>query len=63
MGPGEMETPLLRDAHSLSCALGVRAKQRHHRNLGQTCLQFLEDLLEKQGDWLTVGEEHWRQNS
>lgn len=33
----------------ISCALGPRAKQRLHRNLGQTCLWFLEDLLGKQG--------------
>ena len=39
---------LLQDPHKGT--LGPRAKQRLHRNLGQTCLQFLEDLLGKQGD-------------
>ena len=52
-GLGEMETPLLKGTHRLSCALGPRVKQRLHRNLGQTCLQFLENLLGKQG--VTVG--------
>ena len=46
---GEMESPFLKDSHRLSSAWGPRAKQRHHRNLGQTCLRFLEDLLGKQG--------------
>ena len=32
-----------------SYALGPRAQQRLHRNLDQTRLQFLEDLLGKQG--------------
>ena len=49
MGLGETETPLLKDAHSFSCALCHQAKERLHRNLGQTCLWFLEDLLGKQG--------------
>ena len=48
-GLGEMETPLLKGTHRISCALGPRAKQRLYRNLGQTCLWFLEDVLEKQG--------------
>ena len=47
-----MKTPLFKGAHRLSCALGPRVKQRLHRNLGQTCLQFLEDLLGKQ--WVTM---------
>ena len=29
--------------HRLLCALDPRAKQRLHRNLGQTCMLFLED--------------------
>ena len=45
----EMETPLLKGPHRVLCALGPRAKQRLHRNLGQTCLLFLEDPMEKQG--------------
>ena len=49
MGLGEMETPFLKGAYRLSCALSPRAKQSLHRNLGQTRLQFLEDLLGKQG--------------
>ena len=48
MGLGEMETPFLKGAHRLSRALGPRAKQGLHRNLGQTRLQFLGDLLGKQ---------------
>ena len=36
MGLGEMETPFLKRAHMFSCAQGPRAKQRLHRNLGQT---------------------------
>ena len=36
MGLGEMETPFLKGAHRLSHALGPRAKQSLHRNLGQT---------------------------
>ena len=48
MGLGET-TPLLKGTHSLSRALRLRAEQRLHRNLGQTCLWFLEDLLGKQG--------------
>ena len=34
MGLGEMETPLLKCTYKLSCALGPRAKQRLHKNLG-----------------------------
>ena len=49
MGLGEMKTRLLRGMHRVSYALGPRAKQRIHRNLGQTCLQSLEDHLGKQG--------------
>ena len=41
--------PFLKGAHRLSCVLGPRAKQRLHRYLGQTRLQFLENLLGKQG--------------
>ena len=36
MGLGEIETPFLKGAHRLSRALGPRAKQRLHGNLGQT---------------------------
>ena len=49
MGLGETESLLLKSAYRLSCAQGPGAKQRLHRNLGQTCLRFLEDLLGKQG--------------
>ena len=48
-GLGETETLLLKGAHRLSCVLGPRAKQRLHRNLSQIWMQFLEDLLGKQG--------------
>lgn len=63
-GLGEIETPFLKGAHRLSRVLGPRAKQSLHRNLGQTWLQFSEDLLGKQG-WmcLVVGEGHWKLNS
>ena len=44
---GKMETPLLKGSHRVSCAVGPRAKQRLHRNWGQTFLQFLEELLGK----------------
>ena len=57
-GLGEMETPLLKVVYRLSCALGLREKQRLHRTLGQTCLWFLEDLLGKQG--VTVACCGWR---
>ena len=61
---GETGTPFLKGAHRLSRALSPRAKQRLHRNLGQTCLWMLEDLLGNLGQlWLVVGEEHWRQRS
>ena len=40
------------------CALGPRAEQGLHRNLGQTCLQGLKDLLGK-GGWLP---RLWQQN-
>ena len=42
------DSPFLKGTHRISCALGPRAKQRLHRKLGQTKLQFLEDLLGKQ---------------
>ena len=48
-GLGKMETLLLKGTQRLSCALGPRAKQRCHNNLGQAYLWFLEDLLGKQG--------------
>ena len=48
-GIEEIGTPLLKGAHRVSCALDPRAKQRIHKNLGQTYLQILEDLLGKQG--------------
>ncbi len=64
MGLGEMETPFLKGTPRLSHALGPRAKQSLYSNLGQTWLQFLEDLLGKQGwMWLIVGEGHWKQSS
>ena len=44
------ETPFLKGTCRLSCALHPRAKQRFHRNLGEACLLFLEDLLGTQGD-------------
>ena len=44
-----MEIPLLEGAHRIQCALGPRAKQRLHKNLGQTYLWVLEGLLVKQG--------------
>ena len=44
-GLGETETPLLKGAYRFSCTLGPRTKQRLHKNLGQTYLQILEDLL------------------
>ena len=56
-------TPLLKGEYKISCALGPRAKQRLHRNLGQTWLQVLENLLGKWSHWLTLGEGHWRQSS
>ena len=43
------QTPFLKGTHKLSCALDPRTKQRLHRNLDQTWLQFLEDLLGKYG--------------
>ena len=46
---GGIRTPLLKGTHRLSCALGPSTKQKLHRNLGETCLKFLEDLLRKQG--------------
>ena len=50
MGEQEKETSLLKGTYRSSCALGSRAKERLHRNLGQTCLRFLEDLLRKRDD-------------
>ena len=47
-GLEETETPLLEGAHRLSCALGPRANQVLHKNLGQTYLRVLEGLLGKQ---------------
>jgi len=47
-GLGEMETPFLKGAHGLSCALDPRAEHVLHRNLGQTRLQFLEDIVGKE---------------
>ena len=32
----EMEPPLLKGTHTLSCALGPKAKKELHRNLSQT---------------------------
>ena len=49
MGLEEAETPLLKGEYRRSRALGPREKQRLHRNLGQTCMQFFEDLMGKQG--------------
>ena len=59
MGLQETETTLLKGAHKCSCALGPRAKKRLHRNLSQTYLRFLEDLLGNQRVMrLLVGEGH-----
>ena len=49
MGQGEMETPLLKCAHRISCALGFRAKQGLHKNLGHTYLWVFNGILGKQG--------------
>ena len=46
---GKLETLFLKSTHKLSYALGPWAKQRLHRNLGQTCLHFLGDLMRKKG--------------
>ena len=46
---GERGNPHLKGTHRLSCALGLRAKQRLNRNLGQTCLWFLKNILGKLG--------------
>ena len=48
---GNGDSTLERRTQAFVC-LGPRTKQRLHRNLGQTCLWFLEDLLGKQ--WVTV---------
>ena len=48
-GLGQTETPFLKGVHRLSRALGPRTKQKLHRNLGWTYMQFLEDLLGKEG--------------
>lgn len=48
-GLGETETPLLEGAHRFSRVLGPRAKQGLYKNLSQTNLWVLEDLLRKQG--------------
>ena len=50
MGLGETETPFLKDAHRLSCALGPRAKQKLHRNLGQTRMVLGESPGKTGGD-------------
>ena len=47
-GLGEAEIPLLEGAHTVSHALGLRAKQWLHQSLGQTYLQVLEHLLGRQ---------------
>ena len=48
---------LLEGVHRLSCALVPREKQKIPKNLDQTYLQVLEDLLGKQGQlWLAVGK-------
>ena len=36
MGLGEVETSFLKGVHRISHALGPRAKQKRHRNLGWT---------------------------
>ena len=46
---GNTDSILERCTQAFSHALGPRAKQNLHRNLGQTCQQFLEDLLGKMG--------------
>ena len=45
---GEMETPLLKGLQRILCAMGPKTKQKLHRNVGQNCLRFLEDVLGKQ---------------
>ena len=45
----ETETPLLEGTHRIPCALGPRAKQGFHKNLGQIYLWVLECVLGKQG--------------
>ena len=57
MGLGETETPFLKCVHICSRGLCPREKQSLHRNLGQTRLQFLEDLLGKQGLTVPYGGE------
>ena len=46
---GKTQTTLLEGTHRIPCALGARAKQGLHTNLGQTYLLVLECLLGKQG--------------
>lgn len=43
-GLGKTETSFLVGTHMVSCALGLRAKQGLHKNLGQTYLWVLEGL-------------------
>ena len=38
----QMETTLLKGTHRISSALDPRAKQKLFRNMGQTCLHFLD---------------------
>ena len=55
-GLWETKVPLSRGTHKVSRALGHRATQLLHWNVGQTQLQVLENLLGKWGSlWLTVG--------
>ena len=48
-GVGGKDTTFLKSTHRISCVLGPKVKQSLHRNLDQIWLQFLEDLLGKQG--------------
>lgn len=54
-GTGDTDNPRLKGTHRLPCALGPRAKQGHHQDLGQTYLQVLGGLLGKK--WEAVA--HW----
>ena len=48
-GTGENRDPILKRCTRTFTALGPKAERGLHRNLGQTSLQFLEDILGKQG--------------
>ena len=61
-GLDEIENPFMDSACRV--ALGPRAKQRLHKNLGQIYCRSLRAPWESSG-WLQldVGEEHWRERS